>query len=74
MIPGSTAVGGDGAKNYAGEAGKRALEDYFKQKAISVKIDNIISTQYFVEYIFENEPKVDILVVFEGNNTSLNNF
>lgn len=37
MIPGSTAVGGDGAKNYAGEAGKRALEDYFKQKLFRLR-------------------------------------
>ena len=62
MIPGSTAVGGDGAKNYAADAGKRALEDYFDKKQIKVNIDNFISTNYFVEYLFDKEPEVEILV------------
>ena len=62
MIPGSTAVGGDGAKNYAADAGKRALEDYFNRKNIKVNIDNFISTNYFVEYLFDKEPKVEILI------------
>lgn len=62
MIPGSTAVGGDGAKNYAADAGKRALEDYFYKKNIKVNIDNFISTNYFVEYLFDQEPKVEIIV------------
>lgn len=63
MIPGSTAVGGDGAKNYAGEAGKRALEDYFGKKNINVKVDIVISTQYFVEYVIDKEPKVTVIIV-----------
>lgn len=62
MIPGSTAVGGDGAKNYAALAGKKALEDYFSKKNISVNIDNFISTHYFVEYLFDKEPKVEIII------------
>ena len=63
MIPGSTAVGGDGAKNYAGEAGKRALEDYFKNKNVKVNIDIVISTQYFVAYIIDKEPKTTVIFV-----------
>lgn len=67
MIPGSTAVGGDGAKNYAGEAGKRALEDYFKNKKIKVNIDIVISTQYFVEYIIDKEPKASVIFIADSN-------
>ncbi|MDD8048038.1 MAG: glycosyltransferase [Thomasclavelia sp.] len=63
MIPGSTAVGGDGAKNYAADAGKKALEDYFKQKNIKVNIDNVISTQYFVEYLDDSNPETMILII-----------
>ena len=69
MIPGSTAVGGDGAKNYAGEAGKKALEDYFNKKNIKVNIDNMISTHYFVEYLFDEKPLIEVLVINdEGTN------
>ena len=62
MIPGSTAVGGDGAKNYAALAGKKALEDYFEKKDIPVNIDNFISTHYFVEYLLKKEPTVDVII------------
>lgn len=71
MIPGSTAVGGDGAKNYAADAGKRALIDYFDRKGIKVNIDNFISTNYFVEYLFDNEPTVEIIIYNYDNQSEI---
>ena len=72
MIPGSTAVGGDGAKNYAADAGKRALEDYFSKKKIKVNVDNFISTNYFIEYLFDKEPKVEIIIYnYEGQENTI---
>ncbi|OUP73983.1 glycosyltransferase [Erysipelatoclostridium sp. An173] len=71
MIPGSTAVGGDGAKNYAALAGKKALEDYFEKKGIPVNIDNFISTHYFVEYLLEKEPAVDIIIYNYKENSKI---
>lgn len=71
MIPGSTAVGGDGAKNYAALAGKKALEDYFEKKGIPVNIDSFISTHYFVEYLLEKEPAVDIIIYNYKENSKI---
>lgn len=71
MIPGSTAVGGDGAKNYAALAGKKALEDYFEKKDIPVNIDNFISTHYFVEYLLKKEPTVDIIIYNYKENSEI---
>lgn len=64
MIPGSTALDA-GSKNYAGEAGKRALEDLFDKKKINVQVDIVVNTHYSVEYILENEPKVEILMLVD---------
>lgn len=50
MIPGSTALNSS-SKNYAGEAGQKALQAYFKQKKIAVNVDIRINTQYFIEYL-----------------------
>jgi Glycosyltransferases, probably involved in cell wall biogenesis len=61
MIPGSTALNSS-SKNYAGEAGKRALEDYFKRKNIDVNVDIMINTHYYVEYVLTEEPKTEIII------------
>lgn len=71
MIPGSTAVGGDGAKNYAALAGKKALVDYFEKKDIPVNIDNFISTHYFVEYLLKKEPTVDVIIYNYKENSEI---
>lgn len=69
MITGSTALDA-GSKNYAGEAGKRALEDLFEKKGIDVQISIVVNTHYFVEYILETEPKIEI--VMNVSNPTLN--
>lgn len=61
MIPGSTALESS-SKNYAGEAGKRALIDYFAKKNIDVNIETVVNTHYFVEYLYEKEPTVGVVV------------
>lgn len=64
MIPGSTALDA-GEKNYAGEAGKRALEDLFENKGIDVQVDIVVSTHYFIEYIINKAPQVDIVMYIQ---------
>lgn len=61
MIPGSTALD-SGSKNYAGIAGKKALDNYFEKKNINVQVDIMVHTHYYVEYIMKNEPRVEILI------------
>ncbi|MDD3048719.1 MAG: glycosyltransferase [Bacilli bacterium] len=60
-VPGSTALSSE-SKNYAGEAGKRALEDLFKKKKIDVDINIMINTHYFVNYLLKDIPKVSIII------------
>lgn len=67
MVPGSTALDAS-SKNYAGEAGKRALEDYFKKKHIDVQIKIVISTHYFVEYLNKEENMVNIIMLVSNPN------
>lgn len=64
MIEGSTALASSN-KNYAGEAGKQALLDYFGNKQIPVDVNIMVNTHYFIDYLLLEEPKVYILV----NNT-----
>lgn len=66
MIPGSTALD-SGSKNYAGLAGKRALDDYFEKKGINVQVDIMVHTHYYVEYILKKEPSIDILIHVQNN-------
>ena len=61
MIPGSTALDSK-SKNYAGEAGKRALEDLFKKKDINVNVNIMVNTHYFVEYLLDYQPSIDIIM------------
>ena len=62
MTEGSTSSTGDN-KNYAYEAGKRALEDYFKRNEIKAKVHLIGEPQmYRVEYLYEKEPLISIII------------
>lgn len=70
MIPGSTALDA-GSKNYAGEAGKRALEDLFAKKQKNVQVDIVVNTHYSVEYVEEENYKVNIVMVISEINDLL---
>lgn len=61
MIPGSTALSSD-SKNYAGEAGKKALQDYFDKRKEDVQLDIVIHTHYNVEYLPAVEEEIEIIV------------
>lgn len=61
-IPGSTAVIID-SKNYAVDAGLRALKDFFMDGEIQVKVQCIAGTVYNVSYPFYEETMVDIVIV-----------
>ncbi|MFV0380808.1 MAG: glycosyltransferase family 2 protein [Breznakia sp.] len=61
MIEGSTALN-PSSKNYAGEAGKRALESYFTQKKVDVQVSILLHTHYFIEYKVKKNPCVHILM------------
>lgn len=61
MIPGSTALDSN-SKNYAGEAGKRALEDLLEKKKIPANVNIMINTHYFIEYLLDYQPVIDILI------------
>lgn len=66
MIPGSTALDA-GEKNYAGEAGKKALEDLFETKGIDVQVDIVVSTHYSVEYILKDYNLLDIIIPLKND-------
>ncbi|MFV0255161.1 MAG: glycosyltransferase family 2 protein [Erysipelotrichaceae bacterium] len=68
MIEGSTALNSS-SKNYAGEAGKQALTDYFTQKNIAVKVYTLIHTHYFVEYQLKIQPTVQIIMEIKDVNS-----
>ena len=61
MIPTSTAYSSD-SKNYAGEAGKRALEDYLKVNNIDASVSIAVNTHYIVEYNLKTTPLVSIII------------
>ena len=62
MTKDSTSSNG-GNKNYAYEAGKRALEDYFVRNKIKTKVHLIGEPQmYRVEYLYDEEPSISIII------------
>lgn len=62
MTKGSTSSSG-GNKNYAYEAGKKALEDYFKRNKIKATVHLIGEPQmYRIEYLYNKEPKISIII------------
>lgn len=72
MIPGSTALDA-GSKNYAGAAGKRALEDLMNKKNVNAQVDIVVNTHYSVEYILDNDPKVGIIINVNEEGKKLKN-
>lgn len=73
MIPGSTAMDSR-MKNYAGAAGKKALEDYFEDSSADTQIDIVVNTHYSVEYILKEDPLIDIIVLMDQDNDNFSNF
>lgn len=62
MTEGSTSSNSSN-KNYAYEAGKRALEDYFKRNKIKAKVHLIGEPQmYDIEYLYDKEPLISIII------------
>ncbi len=61
MIPGSTALS-LGSKNYAGEAGKRALIDHLKKNEVEAQVNIRLGTNYTVTYI-PKKLDVDVLLL-----------
>lgn len=62
MIEGSTSNNAS-SKNYAYEAGKKALEDALKRRNIRGKVHLIGTPQmYEIEYLYDKEPKVSIII------------
>lgn len=73
MIEGSTSSSGDN-KNYAYEAGKRALEDYFKRNKTQAKVHLIGNPQmYKVEYLYNKEPSISIIIPTKDKSKILDN-
>ena len=61
-IKGSTAYG-SGEKEYAHEAGKRALQDYFDSQHIDAKVrDGLLPSTYKVDYALLDKPLVSLLI------------
>lgn len=61
-VEGSTALKMS-SKNYALEAGKKAIEDALKRRKISGKVSiPEPMAHYIVEYTYEKEPKISILI------------
>ena len=62
MIPGSTSSDAS-SKNYAYDAGKRAIEDALKRRKIKANVHLIGMPQmYDVEYLYDKEPKISIII------------
>lgn len=62
MIEGSTSSGISN-KNYALAAGKKALDDYFKQNNINAIVhENLETNRYDIEYVLDKEPKISIII------------
>ncbi len=59
----NSTAGNPESKMYAFEAGKRAVEDYFKKKEIPVEVEHGPALGiYRVKYILQSEPLVSILI------------
>ena len=72
MIPSSTAASGS-SKNYAYLAGQRALEDTLKRRKIKGKVNLIEEAQmYDVEYLYDKEPKISIIIPTKDRADMLN--
>lgn len=67
MIPGSTALDSS-SKNYAGEAGKRALEDLLEKKGVKANVNVMVNTHYFIEYLLEKKVTIDLIIHSDGKN------
>ena len=62
MIPGSTSSDAS-SKNYAYDAGKRAIEDALKRRNIKGNVHMLGTPQmYEVEYLYDKEPKISIII------------
>lgn len=62
MTKGSTSSSG-GNKNYAYDAGKGALEDYFQRNKIQSRVHLIGEPQmYRIEYLYKKEPSISIII------------
>ncbi len=62
MTKGSTSSSGS-HKNYAYEAGKLALEDYFERNHVEAKVHLIGEPQmYKIEYLYKKEPSISIII------------
>ncbi len=72
MTENSTSSGGE-HKNYAYDAGKRALEDYFQRNNISAKV-HLIGTpeMYRIQYLYSKEPKISIIIPTKDKKDVLN--
>lgn len=67
QIPGSTALSGDN-KNYAADAGVRALKDYFSNKKQEALVKIQASTIYCVSYSHVEEEMTDIVIESDDIN------
>ena len=62
MIEGSTSSDAS-SKNYAYEAGKRALEDALKRRKINAKVNMLGTPQmYDIEYLLDEKPLISIII------------
>ena len=64
MIPGSTAAVADN-KNYAGQAGQRALDDYLRRNNIEGIVNRVLPTLYSIRYPLKREYTVKIVLFSE---------
>ena len=69
----SSTAGSGNNKNYAYLAGKRALENYFQRNKIKAKV-NLIGNpaMYEIEYLYEKEPKISIIIPTKDKASVLN--
>ena len=73
MTEGSTSSKG-GNKNYAYDAGKRALDDYFCRNNINALVHLIGEPQmYQVEYLYDKEPLISIIIPTKDRSDILDN-
>lgn len=61
-IPGSTSVSGS-SKNYAVDAGIRALKDYFSEKGMEAHVRSQAETVYCVSYPCPEEVMTDVVIM-----------
>ncbi|SHK15370.1 glycosyltransferase family 2 protein [Hespellia stercorisuis] len=70
MIPGSTAVTAD-SKGYAAEAGKRALEDYFRVRNEKVDVKIALNTFYCCQFPVEDSCSTEVVIFDAGRMDDL---